>query len=478
MVASSRRRPPSIALIAVTLVALLVAPVACGSTGDDDPAAQVPTAPSMPPPDSIVEGDPAPGVEAAADELFADPLGPPPTAALETLGTSDDLRFAWHLADRLRYESSGEAGQGLVDGLADLTGVTPPTATVDVWTYYVDLLLAWDVPPPPGYLARKRALHLAHDPAAAAFFDEAATVDWRLIGPAGVGRDDLVPLDAPEVVEAGTDVTWLADDEPVFGVNVAGEWRAYPRRVLRAHELVNDTVGERRLLVSYCEACGGATAWYLDGHRTGGSATAGAGRPPLDLSSSGLVLSGAPLAYDETTMSLVDTFAGRALTGPLGQDGVELSPVTVVASTWSDWVEAHESATVVAEDGGVGRIYLDESGPPTTMVWPVGPRDERLAGDEVVLGVHLADGSKVAFPVDDARRALDDDGELSWRGVVVTLDAGGLRARAAEDARSSSTSTTAPATGPPEARPVASHEATWRAWSHFHPDSPLWQPDD
>jgi hypothetical protein len=411
----------------------------------------------VPPPDTITTGPPADDVADAATDLVDEPLAPPPPAAIDVIGSSGDLRFAWYLADRLRYGADADAAAPLVAALSRLTGVEAPVEA-DPWTHYVDLLLAWDVAAPPGYLEAKRSLHLAHDPTAAPFFDESTSLDWRLVTASGAARDEVVPLDDPEVVSVETGSSWLAGDEPVYGIEVAGEWRAYPRRVLRAHEIVNDTVGRRRIVVAYCEPCGSATAWAADGY--GADDVPGSeGISAIDLASSGLVLAGAPLAYDETTMSLVDTFAGRAVTGALSDRNVTLEPLTVVRSTWADWSDDHGDSSVIAEDGGVGRIYPDDQAPSTTTVWPVGTRDARLAGDHDVLGVHLADGSTLAFPVADARRAVADEGELTWSGVAVALDAGGLTARSDEGDE-----------------PVASHEATWRAWSHFHPDSKLWQP--
>jgi hypothetical protein len=130
----------------------------------------------------------------------------------------------------------------------------------------------------------------------------------------------------------------------------------------------------------------------------------------------------------------------------------------VVTSTWAEWSADHDT-TVVAEDGGVGRVYLDDASAATVPAWPVGHRDERLGDEDRVLGVHLDDGATVAFPVDDVQRALAGDGNLRWAGVTVAAEGGGLLAR--RGARD---------------EPVPSHEANWRSWSQFHPDTKLWSP--
>lgn len=41
--------------------------------------------------------------------------------------------------------------------------------------------------------------------------------------------------------------SWLKDDGVVFGIGLNGEFRAYPRRIMEVHEMVNDTLGARDL---------------------------------------------------------------------------------------------------------------------------------------------------------------------------------------------------------------------------------------
>ena len=63
-------------------------------------------------------------------------------------------------------------------------------------------------------------------------------------------RSRFVPLDDPAFVpvdQAG----YFNDDELVLGAEWAGEVRAYPVRMLRYHHIVNDTVAENPLLVTY-----------------------------------------------------------------------------------------------------------------------------------------------------------------------------------------------------------------------------------
>jgi hypothetical protein len=63
------------------------------------------------------------------------------------------------------------------------------------------------------------------------------TVEWG-----GVVRDGIPPLEFPDV-RPGNQVDFLNLDEPVFGVTINGESRAYPHRIMGWHELANDRLG-------------------------------------------------------------------------------------------------------------------------------------------------------------------------------------------------------------------------------------------
>ena len=58
----------------------------------------------------------------------------------------------------------------------------------------------------------------------------------------GVVRDGIPPLEFPKT-KPGDQIKYLNLDEPVFGVTINGESRAYPHRIMGWHELANDRLG-------------------------------------------------------------------------------------------------------------------------------------------------------------------------------------------------------------------------------------------
>ena len=58
----------------------------------------------------------------------------------------------------------------------------------------------------------------------------------------GVSLDGIPPLENPKHIPA-EEATYLEPDDPVFGVSLGGETRAYPCRIMAWHELANDVIG-------------------------------------------------------------------------------------------------------------------------------------------------------------------------------------------------------------------------------------------
>jgi hypothetical protein len=399
-------------------------------------------APPLPPRPPVATGALAPDVAANLDALFSEPAflsnGSVPAA-----GSASDVRVAWPLVDLLRFRQDRRNIRDLEDALARLTA-EEHDGDQPSWVAYSDLLLRWDVPAPPGYLDYKRAAYLAVDPDWAPFFDDDADLDWRDVSWGGVFRDQIRALTDPQVTRAD-EAGWLRPDDVVFAVAVDGEARAYPKRILDVHELVNDTLAGQRIALPYCTLCGAAIAYRTN--------------IGTELRTSGLLQRSNKLAYDVETQSLLDQFAGEFVTGP--RRGERLERLAVTTTTWSQWRAAHPTTTVLARPADVDRYdgdFLgdrDDAGP----IFPVGERDARLPAQQPVLGVVSPRGVAVAFPVAEARAALRRGDTVAAGGVALRLDAGGLAAR--------------PSDGGPD---LPAHEAYWFAWSQFHPGTLLWQP--
>ena len=386
-----------------------------------------------------------------------------------SLADSGDARLAWILSDLLRFFYVGDIHDGAVSAFERLTGARvndDPVANRSRWQSITDHLIAWDLPAFDRYAEYKHRLFLLVEPRWGPLFaDPDANIDWRLVSWGGVRIDDralgdhrgcpegcIPALDDPAVTDAAGG-SWYSDHSIVFAVSTGGEARAYPRHIMEIHEMVNDTLGGRRIGMPYCTLCGSAQAYFADDVPDGVET-------PI-LRTSGLLSRSNKVMYDLVSKSVFDTFTGEAVSGPLRERGVVLNQATVVTTTWGEWKAAHPDTTIIAEDGGIGRSYpldplrgRDDHGP----IFPIGDVDGRLGVHDQVFGVVLDDGTPVAFEVLAASGALREGRAVELAGVTLHLAGSGVRAvDAAGDE-------------------IEGHQSFWFAWSQFMPDTLLWQP--
>lgn len=91
------------------------------------------------------------------------------------------------------------------------------------------------------------------DPSIGAILEPGITrsrVDLTEVVWGGVRLDGIPPLEqAPYILPE--QATWLWPDDRVFGVSINGENRAYPLRIMNAHELANDVLGGEPISLVY-----------------------------------------------------------------------------------------------------------------------------------------------------------------------------------------------------------------------------------
>ena len=464
-----RRRTRAVLISSLCCAALLFgctatsdAPRAPSATGTSSPSGEAVNEASLPAAPPVPRGAVAADVENAikriVPSLQADALD---TGALDSIAASGDARLAWMLSDIMRF-SSGTDHAALGRAFTELTGATLG-GNDDVWRQSTDLLIYWDTPAPANYRRFKSGLFLALEPRWNKIFnDPNADIDWRFLSWGGVLPDDrklgdlsrcirgcIPALDDPPLTSATTG-NWYPDDRFVFGVTVNGEHVAFPKNIMEVHEMVNLTIGNRRIAMPYCTLCGSAQAFFTD--RVPGAAR------PLVLRTSGLLSLSNKVMYDLETGSAFDTFRGRAVSGPLHDAVVTLPMLTTVVSRWGDWRRAHPDTRIVGQSGGGGEDYpldplqgRDDSGP----IFPIRRSDTRLGVHTQVLGVVAPDGTSIGFPVEAARTAIEAGKIVRAHGVTLTTDGGGLHATA-------------------DGSDVPSHQAFWFAWAQFHPGTELW----
>ena len=314
------------------------------------PPTPAPPAATYPPAPPAATGPVAQGAARSAHRLMRSPAGSAPDQQdLDVVAGSGDARLAWLLSDLLRFAGEPTDQDRLVAAFATLTGAdlgTREERERSVWVSLTDHLIAWDLPAPPEYRELKAALYEQVEPAWEPFFaDDDAAIDWRLVSWGGVYIDDrasgdngpcsrgcIPALDNPALTDAGAGA-WYPDVDLIFGVEVDGQAVAFPKNVMEVHEMVNVTIGSRRVGIPYCTLCGSAQAYLTD--------AVPAGVDPPVLRTSGLLSRSNKVMYDLVTRSVFDTFTGDAMSGPLQEVGLALEQIPVITTTWRDWKAEH-----------------------------------------------------------------------------------------------------------------------------------------
>ena len=139
---------------------------------------------------------------------------------------------------------------------------------------------------------------------------------------------------------------WILASDLVIGVEINGDVRAYPRRIIDWHEMVNDTVGGVPVSLAYCTLCGSAILY--DGRHDG---------EVYRFGTSGLLYRSNKLMYDRNTRSLWEQYTGEPAWGSLVGSGIRLETLPVVHTTWKAWLADHPDTKVLDIDTGFDRDY-------------------------------------------------------------------------------------------------------------------------
>ena len=121
------------------------------------------------------------------------------------------------------------------------------------WPRWVEWLQKQtDITPPPEFIAWKGRLLSLIDPAFLEWLAPGIPARIRMeeIVWGGVAKDGIPALVNPASIPAAQ-AAYLTDDEPVFGVTLNGQSRAYPHRIMDWHEMANDVVGGVPVALAY-----------------------------------------------------------------------------------------------------------------------------------------------------------------------------------------------------------------------------------
>ncbi len=305
----------------------------------------------------------------------------------------------------------------------------------------------------------------------------------------GVQFDGIPSLDNPELI-AVQDAGYLLNDDLVFGVEINGDARAYPLRIMGWHEMFNDVIGGVPVALAYCTLCGAGILFETKPDTS---------QPAFVFGSSGLLYRSNKLMFDHQTNSLWNQFTGEPVSGSLAHSDIKLKIRPVTITTWQQWRNDYPQTKVLSINTGhirdydSGVAYRDYFASPELM-FPAVVDQSRLLQKDQVYGIRTFGGAK-AWPLKafDTEPVINDSvgllnvvligdaatqtvrayqrNDLVFEGDLKSLTSSGKRWKMSENAL----------TGPDGLRlpRVAGHVAYWFAWDgYLGAKSDLYRPDE
>lgn len=169
------------------------------------------------------------------------------------------------------------------------------------------------------------------------------SIDLREIRSGGPGKDGIPAVDHPQFLRA-IDETRLSPREPVITLEFGPEPRAYPIRYFMVHEIVNDSIDGKPVIITFCPLCN--SAMVFDGRIDGIAHSFGVSG---NLRNSDMVM------YDRQTESWWQQALGEAIVGT--HTGKTLRQLPSWMESWEAYQTRHPDGLVMAPPRGDARYY-------------------------------------------------------------------------------------------------------------------------
>jgi hypothetical protein len=219
--------------------------------------------------------------------------------------------------------------------------------------------------------------------------NDPSKLDWLIprssIINRGIATDSLPPVSSPAFVSGGQ-VT-LNDNDRILAVNILGEFRVYPEKILNYHEVVNDVIKNKNIAITYCPLTGTSMAWdvtNLQGITTKFAATT-------------YIYNCNDILFDNTAKSYWQQLYSKCVAG--SYSGFQVSNLGVLETTWSNWKSMFPAAKVLSTATGYKYNYNIDPyagyAKVDTLPFFASPVDKRLPLKERVLGLIVGDHAKV-----------------------------------------------------------------------------------
>ena len=264
----------------------------------------------------------------------------------------------------------------------------------------------------------------------------------------GPAKDGIPSINNPQFLDV-KEVDYLKDDDIIIGLSHNGINKAYPTRILVWHEIVNDTIEDLNVAVTYCPLCGTAMVFdrYIDDKLR-------------SFGVSGLLYQSDVLMYDRETNSLWSQLAMKSVSGK--SLGSELRWIPSQHLTWKAWKTTYPNSKVLSLDTGYHRNY--KATPYASYInsddvmFPVPNNRDDLSNKTWVLGV-IIDGIAKAYDVSKLPNNIEMKDKIGNTNIIIKYNKNKKH----------------PKITTVEGEDIPSVLVYWFAWQAFYPNTKIWK---
>ena len=265
----------------------------------------------------------------------------------------------------------------------------------------------------------------------------------------GPPKDGIPALYYPSFLPS-SEVNFLNPNDKVIGFTFNGEHKAYPQKILNHHEIVNDSIGNLPIVVTYCPLCGSGMVFH-----------AVINSKLLNFGVSGLLYNSDVLMYDKQTQSLWSQLMMQAISGDMS--GETLDMFSSDHTTWKDWKARYPETKVLSAETGYSRNYnespYEDYEESATLYFPVEEISDEYSVKEQIFGIEVG-GKYRAYAYSELKKhggnRLEDN--LNNVDFTIVFDSKNKTARILKSSK-----------------PIDSTTLYWFAWYAFHPDTELYK---
>jgi Protein of unknown function (DUF3179) len=275
------------------------------------------------------------------------------------------------------------------------------------------------------------------------------------LGFGGDWKNAAVATAAANFISQQAASEWLNDREPVLVVSLNKETKAYPMQILMWHEIVNDTLADIPIAVTFCPLCNSGLAFdrrlpltaaaranvealnpdaafndvttdVLELYQQQGGIEELVGMLEVTFGTSGMLYNSNLLMFDSHTSTLWSQLGGDGNVGTL--TGTKLLRYSAQVMSFADFKNAYSGALVLSRETGFERSYgenpylgYDVAGEPAFLF--DGEVDGRLPPKTRVVTLEH-NGEATAYPFDILQEKQVINDTLRDKPITVFWQAG------------------------------------------------------